>query len=695
MSDSTDREGAADGVAEPAAGAAPGDVGGPMETDSMLDPEGFHDASQGRDASSGWVPETRSGWSVDELEALIRNGVPVVRVDGDSRVAEGEEVRAQEYAMAARSWVDDLAQPEHGPVSWLAERAPSGALLSDLESLPEDMVADDYDSVEMVALWARIESYCAARKRTAAATMARQESMANGLAHLAAMGIEAGEVSIAADELSVRFGITKPAAARLVRAGRAMGEIGIPTGDSLTSGEIDAVKADLILEAITDLGADAALSVQERVLPKAPHMSTGQLRREVAAACAAVDPDQFEQRCADAAQSRRVNPPRALPHGMASLYAVMPAVEASQVYRAVDAAARSAKNSGDERTMDQLRADALAAMGFAAVQTGWIGPPPSVAEVPSTSTPADVGEPDAVDHDGGPSMRVGHIGGASAHVRVVVPFTVLMDHPPAAPDPDPPPDGSDAGQAPRDCGTTDLGHPPPPDNVAHHDGRDECERSAHAPEVGGAVKAAAATDAVVCPEGDATSSGAAASGPRAAGVGGTSTAGVPARLTSVPDQLTVAFLDGYGPIPASAARALAAGSTWSRLVLDPIDRTVLEVSSPRYRPPESMARLVRAAQPYCAAPTCNVSADSCDLNHRIPYPVGATSVWNLDPDCRRDHLLITHGGWRYQQDAHPGGTRTWTTATGHVYEQQADGKVRMIARPQPAQLPGDDTPPPF
>ncbi|WP_420112974.1 HNH endonuclease signature motif containing protein [Pseudactinotalea sp.] len=204
------------------------------------------------------------------------------------------------------------------------------------------------------------------------------------------------------------------------------------------------------------------------------------------------------------------------------------------------------------------------------------------------------------------------------------------------------------------------------------------------------------SEAAVCPECDGTPADAAATpGPRAAGVEGTTTSGVPARLTSVPDRLTIAFLDGYGPIPASAARALAAGSTWSRLVLDPIDRTVLEVSSPAYRPPESMARLVRSAQPYCAGPTCNVSADSCDLNHRIPYPVGATSVWNLDPGCRRDHLLITHGGWHYRQDPEPGGPRTWTTATGHVYEQQIDGDVRMVARRPLAQVHGDDTPPPF
>lgn len=74
----------------------------------------------------------------------------------------------------------------------------------------------------------------------------------------------------------------------------------------------------------------------------------------------------------------------------------------------------------------------------------------------------------------------------------------------------------------------------------------------------------------------------------------------------------------------------------------------------------------------------SVSADRCDLNHRIPWPVGATDVWSLDPACRRDHLLITHAGWSYEQ--HADGSRTWTTSSGHVYKQQVDGSIVMQSR---------------
>lgn len=172
--------------------------------------------------------------------------------------------------------------------------------------------------------------------------------------------------------------------------------------------------------------------------------------------------------------------------------------------------------------------------------------------------------------------------------------------------------------------------------------------------------------------------------------------GLPARQVPVPDALTIAELEGYGPIPAAAARALAAGSVWSRLVLDPIDRTILEASPATYRPPAAMARLVRAAQPYCAQPSCGVASDTADLNHRIPWPIGATSIWSLDPECRRDHLLHTHGGWHYEQDDATG-SRTWTTATGHTYTHTIDDVVTMHSKGGTPRSwpPGPDRPPPF
>lgn len=155
-----------------------------------------------------------------------------------------------------------------------------------------------------------------------------------------------------------------------------------------------------------------------------------------------------------------------------------------------------------------------------------------------------------------------------------------------------------------------------------------------------------------------------------------------------------AELEGYGPIPASVARALAAGGPWARMVTDPVDGTVLELSRDRYEPTAEMADLVRARERECVHLTCGVSSDKCDLHHRIPWPIGPTSVTNFDPGCRRDHLLITHGGWSYEIDSQ--GRRVWTTPTGLRYVAEQDGSVTLH---KPGRLPppplDDDTPPPF
>jgi hypothetical protein len=58
-------------------------------------------------------------------------------------------------------------------------------------------------------------------------------------------------------------------------------------------------------------------------------------------------------------------------------------------------------------------------------------------------------------------------------------------------------------------------------------------------------------------------------------------------------------LDGYGPIPAALARAIAAdrSGTWRRLLTDPTG--VLTNSSRTYRPPTELAEFVRARDRTC------------------------------------------------------------------------------------------------
>ena len=69
-------------------------------------------------------------------------------------------------------------------------------------------------------------------------------------------------------------------------------------------------------------------------------------------------------------------------------------------------------------------------------------------------------------------------------------------------------------------------------------------------------------------------------------------------------------LDGFGPIPASIARRLAADPTgvWRRLVTDPLTGSLLEYGRTTYRPPRDLVEHVIARDRTCAFSTCNRAA---------------------------------------------------------------------------------------
>lgn len=98
------------------------------------------------------------------------------------------------------------------------------------------------------------------------------------------------------------------------------------------------------------------------------------------------------------------------------------------------------------------------------------------------------------------------------------------------------------------------------------------------------------------------------------------------------------ILNGTTVLPASLARSIAsaAGSTWHRLLTDPAGGAV-ELSTTSYQPTEAIWRRVVAERPRCYRPGCDRPAVECELDHRIPWPEGATSTTNLQPACKRDH----------------------------------------------------------
>jgi hypothetical protein len=127
-------------------------------------------------------------------------------------------------------------------------------------------------------------------------------------------------------------------------------------------------------------------------------------------------------------------------------------------------------------------------------------------------------------------------------------------------------------------------------------------------------------------------------------------------------------LRGQGPLDASTIRLLAdnPSTVIRRLVTDPLDGRLLEVSSGTYRPSPAMDRFVRLRDVTCRWPGCHRPAHTCDLDHAVPWPQGQTRVENLLALCRRHHRLKTLG--RFTIVHHPEhATVEVTTPLRHRY----------------------------
>ena len=152
-------------------------------------------------------------------------------------------------------------------------------------------------------------------------------------------------------------------------------------------------------------------------------------------------------------------------------------------------------------------------------------------------------------------------------------------------------------------------------------------------------------------------------------------------------------LAGYGPIPASAARALAADGKWRRLVHEPLTGALLDLGKTSYKPSAALDRFIRARDVYCAFPSCGQPAHRCDVDHTCPYgcgPAGRTDRANLGALCESHHIVKHQTGWHLARDpvSHEA---TWTSPTGHHYPV-----AHQDHRPtEAATRPDDDVPSPI
>ena len=185
--------------------------------------------------------------------------------------------------------------------------------------------------------------------------------------------------------LSARLGVSRSRAGQIIDHGSALMNMGFgPTEVMERCGVLDAAKASLVTRRLGDVPAPVALAVQERVLPQAPRRSVSQVGRDIERALMEVDPAGHAERVRVNVSRRCVSRPRPVGEGVSQIRLVLPTMDALLLDATLDAIAASARACGEQRTLVQLRADALGAMALSTLrtsqQTAFTQPSPKEAE---------------------------------------------------------------------------------------------------------------------------------------------------------------------------------------------------------------------------------------------------------------------------------------------------------------------------
>ncbi len=506
--------------------------------------------------------------------------------------------------------------------------------------------------------------------------------------------------------LSARLGVSRARAGQMVDHGQALMSAGFAPVEAMERcGVLDSAKACLVTRRLEDVPTLVALAVQDKVLPQAPGRSVSQVGRDLDRALMEIDPDGHAERARANISRRCVSRPKPAGEGMSQVRLLLPTMDALLLDATLDAIAASARACGEQRTLGQLRADAITAMTLSTLRTSqqaaFSRPARGVsreraeeqaggdssqarASLPATSTGscasqdgsgADVTAgagpgrllPDGVPLEGllsGLSGLVGSVSpwwtpsatghlplpaGIHVNVNVTVPLTSLV------------------GLAPPGDGPTGSGDPGGGERA---DGPFGLASSLTSPG-GGPV-----TVPELFERESSGTSGRSLPESRQPLSTGTS-ALAPAESAQVAD---VCIGARSVAVPAMTAWALAAGGTWRRLVTDPASGVVIDVGRTRYRPPAGLADLVRARDGACVFPTCQVPACRCDIDHLTAWSEGGTtSLDNLVVLCQAHHRLKHTPGWALTRDE---ATKvlSWHTPDKTVYQRHPDGTINRLPR---------------
>nr|MBO2498554.1 HNH endonuclease [Acidimicrobiia bacterium] len=131
---------------------------------------------------------------------------------------------------------------------------------------------------------------------------------------------------------------------------------------ALQAGRIDVPRARVLCEETALLDDTEAAAVIDQILSEAEQLTTAQLGRRVRRLVTEIDPEAARRRLEHGQKERRIET-ASNPDGTADLVGRhLPPDRAAEAWSRIKAIARHLKRNGDERTLDQIRADVFLAL---------------------------------------------------------------------------------------------------------------------------------------------------------------------------------------------------------------------------------------------------------------------------------------------------------------------------------------------
>jgi hypothetical protein len=418
----------------------------------------------------------------------------------------------------------------------------------------------------------------------------------------------------------------------------------------MDAGRLDEPRARVLSEWTAELSPEQARGVCDALLPKVSKLTTGQLVEQVKKMAIAIDPAWAQRRYEQAVAERKVVGYRN-PDGSANLTGYnLPVDRVAAACGHIDALAKAAKQAGDLRPIDHIRADLFLGMTdgtYAGLDDQTILERLRTARG-SDDGPGDDG--DAAAEDGGRSTG----------------------------DPSPPLTPSGTGMELRARLSTLLGHDEYP-----------AELSGWGPIDAGLTRNLATLMsrgqwrfAITDEHGQLLHCGITSARP-------TGSARRSARFREIVEL----------QIPATILRELASNpdtvGCWAPVVTD-LARQYANAQGPpdgdptRRFPGSELRRYIQIRDRHCIMIGCRAPARGTDADHTLDDARGGTTTQdNLGPACRHDHRLKHDGGW--QLDQLKSGHFRWRSRLGHTYQVDPP----PIIEPLPDPIPRDGPAPPL